>query len=156
LIGQAPSKLTNNYPGRPAFSGLCGRFLAIICGVSLEEFHLRVECVNLLQEWPGRTGLKGDDFPMEKAMENAKRMWPRMVDRRVLIAGRSVAAAFNLPSDFRFLETRIINDCTLTLLPHPSAVNIWWNSMRNYREAQRILKRTVFGEKESQKKENAK
>lgn len=132
IIGQAPSKFTAAAKGCRPFSGWSGRRLAEILGLSFAEMHKRIEFRNLLNYFPGRAGAKGDEFPEEEAAASARVLLAAISGRKVILAGRSVAAAFGVPNAY-FCETTTVPTGTgvsgaiVGVIPHPSPVNAWYN-----------------------------
>lgn len=145
LIGQSPSKYTQDRDGQdvepPAFSGLSGNRLAAIMGVELGDFLNRVEAINVFDRFPGRFSDKGDVFPMGEANQRAALLLPRLIGRTAILAGRNVASAFGI--DLSPLEVTISGGTRWALLPHPSGINQWWNSVTNCQEAKEFLRREL-------------
>lgn len=110
--------------------------LAGLLGASIEEFERRVDRRNLLPEWPGRAGSKGDVFPMALAAGKAAAMASSLLGARSVLLGRGVAAAFGLVAPF--LEWRRVGGNLFACLPHPSGINLWWNDPAN-RDAARAF-----------------
>ncbi|KAJ9471879.1 hypothetical protein DIPPA_18599 [Diplonema papillatum] len=121
VVGQAPG------PSGKAFQGETPRRLAKICGLSEEELWARFDGVNVLSEFPGRQGGRGngDRFPPGTARDAARDI--DFTDRPiVLLLGRHVANAFGVKLEY--LETqRLGPDSELIVIPHPSGVNHYWN-----------------------------
>lgn len=141
IIGQAPSRDSN--PAHP-ISGRCGKKLADLIGVSVEEFLVGFERHNLLDRWPGKAG-KGDAFPIDKARRKAVDFLLRGVflDRRVVLLGENVASTFGLdPAKLRPLRWQGVYTAPgLAFCPHPSGVNRWWNEPGNVEAARRFWRR---------------
>lgn len=123
IIGQAPSRTSD--PSEP-LSGNSGRRLAALCELSHEDFLRRFERINLSNEWLGKAG-KGDVvLTPREAREIAGRLRSAAVGRRIVLLGRSVATAFEVPTK-PILTFRLYHDAVHAVCPHPSGVNRWWN-----------------------------
>ena len=135
LVGQAPSRLSD--PLEP-LSGASGRRLALLCGMGVGEFLDAFDRVNLLDRWPGRDG-KGDHFPLAAARLAASRMARSLRGRRVVLVGARVASAFSLEAEpFRVADAL---GATVSVSPHPSGINHFWNDAANVRRARRFWRR---------------
>jgi hypothetical protein len=111
-------------------------------GVPEERFlGSRIVRVNLLGEFPGKAGDKGDLFPMAEAREGAgKVMLASGPGAEIVMLGRGVLRAF-LPflprgatQKMQFFEALAHGGRTFVLAPHPSGISHWWNDPAN-REA---------------------
>lgn len=140
IVGYAPSRTSD--PKRP-LSGPCGDRLADLMGVSALDFVRRFERVNVFDAWPGKDG-KGDGFDPLAAFDRAKEIDIR--GRKVLLLGRRVAAAFGLecalepcvPKLVEFPPSEFVS--IVVMVPHPSGVNLWWNSEENRERARKALR----------------
>lgn len=95
--------------------------------------------INVLDHWPGK-GVGGDRFPMQEALKAARAKVDQLRNRRaVVLLGNNVARAFGA-RQFRYLEyyemrhpdnfnDRVVD--LMTIVPHPSGVNRYYNSQRN-------------------------
>jgi hypothetical protein len=106
-----------------------------------------VDRINLVQEWPGKSG-RGDRFPRARGTIAAQAMLSSgMLDgRKVVFLGKEVARCFGM-SQLSYLSMHYLSMhavwpicAEVFLLPHPSAVNAWWNDPKNVRAASRALK----------------
>ena len=139
LIGQAPGPRTD--PDLPLFplpvSSAGGRLCKFL-GMSTTQYLRTFDRVNLLREFPGRTGTD-DKFPITKARIAAQALRPLLAGREVLLMGRGVAQAFDL--EIPFLEWREVpvrrslpgheHIARFGVVPHPSGRNRWHNSPEN-------------------------
>ena len=133
LLGQAPAK---NMRSRRPFDGDAGRRLEKIAGLDL---HAAFELSNLVERFPGRLDLgKGDRFPAAEARERVKRLF--VAGRRVILTGRGVAAAWGM-ADAPFLRWRNARGAKVSVLPHPSGLNHWYNDPSNRRKVRRFLRK---------------
>lgn len=64
--------------------------------------------------------------------------------RNVLFLGKQVAKAFGVFEDF--LVEFEWNEGRAVVLPHPSGINLWWNSEANRALASDLLKRWLAKE----------
>lgn len=135
LVGQAPSRGSD--PKRP-LSGRSGEFLSLLAGFPVRR---RFELRNLLDVFPGKKG-KGDAFPLWKARLAAWELTKKLKGRRVVLLGQNVARAFGMarrglfhwePGPWPIRETAVF--------PHPSGINLFWNSPVNRLVGEVFLKR---------------
>lgn len=150
IVGEAPGRNESGIAlGRLDQSG---SRLARAMGVADVRDVARV--INLLGFWPGPSG-KGSVAPRAAMREAAAALMPDLRGD-VILLGRRVAAAFGIPGQ-PFLRTARYARCSLTVVPHPSGVNYWWNDDANTRRARRTLRRIVrnhINETENAKKES--
>jgi uracil-DNA glycosylase len=131
FVGQAPSRETDL---KPPFTGKCGRFLAELLGTTQEQMLLDHDFINVLDRWPGK-GIGGDKFPMREARVAADQKLLLLRDRHAVLLGANVARAFGIASFCygnwynicRKLDDRIVVVATVTIVPHPSGVNRYYN-----------------------------
>lgn len=144
FVGQAPSRETD---GKPPFTGKCGRFLAELLGTTQEQMLLDHDFLNVLDRWPGAS-IKGDKFPIPEAKIAAKRKLEQLRGRVVVLLGHNVARAFECKT-FRYFEWYEIRNPEnyadvvvplLTVVPHPSQVNRWWNREESRMVAEKFLR----------------
>lgn len=146
LIGQAPGPNTDSdLPLYPVPAQSTGGRLAKLAGMSRREYLKSFERINLLRDFPGRTG-RDDKFPIGKARVAARAIEPLLAGRAVVLVGRNVARAFGLEelewhtwSEFpvrRFLPvSQRIVIAQVAVVPHPSGRNHWYNRSENRRIA---------------------
>jgi hypothetical protein len=102
----------------------------------------RVECVNVLRAYPGPEGDKGDAFPLDEARRASARLYRRLKGRRVLVAGKRVAAAFGMRAEYlEWVDHEAGFEAVV--IPHPSGVNRWWNEPKNRRRFRRFARDLV-------------
>lgn len=91
IIAQASSSMRG--PKEP-LSGRSGQRLADLCGCSLDEFLAAFERVNLITEFPRKSG-KGDRFDLKEATLNAAELVDNMLiqNRRTVLLGDQVVEA---------------------------------------------------------------
>lgn len=96
----------------------------------LTRFASSCEHVNLLKRWPGYDR-RGSAFPLIGAQRRARLIHESPSPHRArILAGRRVAAAFNL-YDFDYFEALDVDGHDYVVVPHPSGVNRWWNDPGN-------------------------
>ena len=152
FVGQAPSRETD---GKPPFTGKCGRFLAELLGTTQEQMLLDHDFLNVLDRWPG-AGIKGDKFPIPEAKIAAKRKLEQLRGRTVVLLGHAVARAFGCEKFqyFQWYEIRNPENFEdvvvplLTVVPHPSQVNRWWNREESRLVAEKFLRTLADSGKE--------
>lgn len=140
IIGEAPSK--NEVPPTP-LGGRVGRRLAACCGITLEEFLVRFERVNLLDVRQD-TREKGFEFDATAAAHAASLLIRHKLfdePRLVLLLGRRVAQAFGC--DVGYFNRWFINQAEAYVLPHPSGVSRWWNSVENQQHAAAFMRSII-------------
>lgn len=141
LIGQAPNRTMKD--PRPLIGGRTGGLLMALAGYADNEpGYLRAfDRVNLLSEWPGANGGKGDRFPAAAARRAADSMAPDLAGRRVILVGRGVCRAFGLRDLpwFEWLEDP--RGFRVAAIPHTSPINSFWNPTANRAEACRFFHR---------------
>ena len=109
-----------------------------------DAFLIRFARYNLADEWPGKTGAKGDRFVGAKeARAAAEALRPALADRTVVLLGAKVCAAFGVP--FVPLRRFGVPGFEAAVLPHPSGCCFWWNAAQNRADAARFL-RSVVGD----------
>lgn len=141
LVGQAPSRSGN--ASAPLTAKRVASRLSSCAGLSLEEYARAFDRRNLLDAWPGRSG-KGDNFPKNEARNSVFLMMEGLRKRNVLFLGKQVAKAFGVFEDF--LVEFEWNEGRAVVLPHPSGINLWWNSEANRALASDLLKRWLAKE----------
>lgn len=144
LIGEAPAPSAKK--GDPAFSSRSGDRLTKLLGCSLFDVF---ETVNLLQEYPG-SDEKGSRFPFGVAKEAATKLLVEVDrDRHLILAGKRVAAAFGM-ENAKYFHTVTLKPVPIqiTVIPHPSGVNFWWNKPENVEFAKGWLKALRFAQRE--------
>lgn len=143
LIGQAPSRRGD--PAHPLGSGeaLVRSRLYLLSGACSEEQFLQwFEPMNVLREFPGSLDGKGDAFPIEQARARANDLRPQLSGRIVVMLGKKVAQVFSkrmAPFEFQSDEW----GTTWTMCPHPSGLNMFWNSAANKAEAARFFSKLI-------------
>jgi hypothetical protein len=147
LVGQAPSataqRLAGNGVPRPFFGdGPSVRLLASLLSIEVEDLMCVFELRNLLPKHPGCCK-KGDKFDSVQGKLAAHRLMGECAGRRMVLAGRHVAKAFGMSSTPPLSVVVMPRGCLALLLPHPSGVNLWWNSAENRRHAGQVLRRFV-------------
>ncbi len=131
LIGQAPGPNTDpRLPLFPVPSTSAGGRLASFAGMTRGEYLMSLERINLLQNFPGKTG-RDDKFPMKDAKIAARAIRPLLDDRVVILVGRNVANAFELDIEFHQFVPGFDFCRELAVVPHPSGRNHWYNKEEN-------------------------
>lgn len=139
IIGQAPAKGND---ALPPFSGRSGARIALLAGVGdsgdvlPEHFELR----NLFDKYPGKEGKKGDKFDLRAGRKRAAKILAEYegTDQLILIMGKRVAKAFGVNRE-EYLEWFVLDGHHAIIIPHPSGINMWWNSPQNVAAAQGTL-----------------
>lgn len=155
LIGQAPGPNTDpDYPLFPAPRTSAGGRLCELIGLSRGEYLSLFDRCNLLPYFPGRTQARDDSFPMAPARLAAQVMRPLLRGRRVVIVGRKVADAFDLPKvdwfepiQLRCGPRHAATGCSgladVIVIPHPSGRNHWYNTELNRARARQALRALI-------------
>lgn len=129
FVGQSPSKSTE---GLAPMAGRSGDFLAYLLGLSKEEMFEQHDFVNVFPFFPGKNALGQDLFPLQEAKSHAARLLPKFENRVVVLLGKNVARAFNVPPNVQYLtrmHTRVTD--SVWIIPHPSRVSRHWNISEN-------------------------
>lgn len=135
VVGQAPSASVSG--AARALTGRSGRRLASLMGMEFDEYLVRVDRINLLDDFPGGSGEKGDRFPIGAVRKAAARI--KLGGRPfALLLGRGVADAFGI-ADAAFLTRLVLGSTVVGVVPHPSGVNLWWNDRDNEKAARDFL-----------------
>lgn len=131
LIGQAPGPNTDpSLPLFPVPSTSAGGRLQSFMGLTRGQYLVSFDRINLLQDFPGRTG-RDDKFPMAKAKIAAAAIRPLLRDRVVILIGRNVANAFQLDCEFHSWVEGLSFCRLMAVVPHPSGRNHWYNKEEN-------------------------
>lgn len=139
LIGQAPGPATD--PGLP-LSGRSGARLAVLCGMDLDEFLVAFDRKNLLPMFPGKSGVKGDAFPLPLARRRALALSRLFEGRTIVLLGGNVSVAFSVdPAPLLRWRRGLLGAGRLATAPHPSGISLWWNDPANVRAAVRFFRR---------------
>lgn len=134
IIGQAPGYAGAGEP----LSGRAGRRLSALCGLTLDEYLLRFDRMNVFEVFPGKAG-KGDRFPRQLGRMRAERLLPTCSGRRVVLLGAAVADAFQFHGGpLQWAQSLTPVYATWAWCPHPSGINMWWNVQANV-EAARLF-----------------
>lgn len=130
LVGEAPARGNDD---QPAFTGRSGQFLTDLIGIPVLAAF---DCRNLLERYPGaHESGKGARFNIAEARWSVAKIWDMAkTDTRVILAGKRVAKAFEVDSEYLvWTKWRLrgvpefMSEIDLAILPHPSGVNRWWN-----------------------------
>lgn len=144
VYGQAPGK--NSPPGAAPFSGgRTGALLEELAGVPLDVLQREWTFVNVLPHYPGSapSGV-GDAFPMSEARAQALAISDTWVSGdRIVLCGRNVARSFGWTSLPYLSWERGPFDIAISVFPHPSGLNRWWNDLDNRVEAAMFLRDLV-------------
>lgn len=129
IVGEAPNR-SGSY--RTPCEGRVGRRLAACCGLSFDDYLRRFERTNVFARPPAR-------WRIAVARRRAWRLVRgRFGDRVVVVLGRRAAAAFGL-FDY-FVWTRV-GRARVTVVPHPSGRNRYWNDPARVARAARFMRR---------------
>lgn len=136
IVGQAPSR-TSCVP----LGGRCGERVAEWCGLSSwDELGACFALTNLLSEWYGPDGTKGDLFPLEAARRCADAMLADVIVPEewdlVVMLGWNVGRAFRVAPRIGYLRPFMLAPdgeypTEGVVVPHPSGVNRWLNDAEN-------------------------
>lgn len=139
LIGQAPGPNTDpELPLYPTSKTSTGGRLQELMGISREEYLDLFDRINLLNEFPGRH--------RRDAKIAAAAVRPLLHSRTVVLVGRNVAQSFGLDADFHDWMEWPLNECGMCLvsvIPHPSGRNHWYNDKSNRLAARRFWRDTI-------------
>lgn len=152
IVGQAPGP---GGPGAPLM-GRVGRRLAFLMGVGFPDEYVELFArTNLLDEHPGARGDKGDLFSVDDARDPADEILELLYDigdSELVLLGKNVASAFGM-TRVEWLKRYDITigdgdeppfvTIRVSVVPHPSGVNRWWNDPKNRRAAGTYLRRVA-------------
>jgi uracil-DNA glycosylase len=142
FVGQAPGKL-----GAKPFVGRSGKTVAKLLGVDYDAMFGQHTFVNVVDEFQGKIGKKGDVFEPSKVDAMAKIAEPASFTCGIVLCGKAVARAFGLKKQ-PYLDWFRLHGKPAMVLPHPSGINMWWNDPKNKTSAQKRLR--AFASKVSQ------
>lgn len=119
--------------------GAVGRRVAHLTGLEFpDEYRATFTRLNVLDNYPGKNGKKGDRFPLEEARRRVVELAPELADSDVVALGRNVLRVFGLHdlSWFEAWAVQVAGDEVLAKVlvhafPHPSGVNTWFNLSKN-------------------------
>ncbi len=150
LIGQAPGPKGD--PMTPLM-GRVGRRLAFMMDVGFPEEYLELFArTNLLDSYPGARKGKGDLFSVDDASDPAEEILKLLEANgggELILLGKNVAAAFGLKQlDWLTRFDISVGDhdqppffnIRVSIVPHPSGANHWWNDPKNQRAAKSHLR----------------
>ena len=144
LIGQAPGPNTDpDLPLYPLPSTSAGGRLCAMMGLSRVQYFTLLDRMNLLAFFPGRHK-RDDKFPVRDARIIAQSVRQLLKGRTVVMVGRCVAEAFDLPKQpfFEWCEIQVGRRLPMSsrnvmvrtvIVPHPSGRNHWYNNPENRR-----------------------
>lgn len=146
IVGQAPAK---GNEGLLPFAGRSGARLAKLAGVgdSGDDLPAHFDLRNLLDYYPGKDGAKGDKFDWREGIWRAREIMQEIEpepERTVLLMGHGVKRAFGFGS-YGYLERAQLFLVTYIPFPHPSGVNMWYNSPAHCDQARLVLREVVAG-----------
>lgn len=141
IIGQAPARGNDD---KPPFSGRSGARIALLMGVGNtgDVLPIYFDLINLIPNYPGRKGAKGDCFDMataRRAAEDLKKELRGQPRRRILLMGKNVRRAMGVNGNWEYLEWFPLLKHEAAVFPHPSGINKWWNSKANVEAARQFL-----------------
>lgn len=135
IMGQAPARIMRSHK---AFDGLSGQRLIKFMGLpTIMHLHHLFDCRNLMDKYPGRANV-GDMFPQHEASLAARLQARDLLGRVVVILGRGVAESFDLGWT-PWLTWVCVRGAKVSVVPHPSGVNRWWNDETNLRNGRSFL-----------------
>jgi uracil-DNA glycosylase len=138
FIGEAPSRSTSRAGAAPLV-GESGHRLAAWAGLSPAEFRRRAELINLFAALPERWDR---DAARGSAAALAAQWLQPDQQRPVVLLGEKVALAFAASGCVLF-RTYVAATGSLTVMPHPSGLNHYWNDAANVRRAERFLRKLM-------------
>lgn len=129
---------TRYHIDRYALTGMSGKRLSELSGLTLIEFARRFERTNVVlrpELW---------EYPLIVSA-NVAELMERMHERKTLLLGTRVAAAFKSLEVPLFEWTTRWTDVTVARIPHPSGRSRWWNEPANVERA-RVFMSTLAHE----------
>lgn len=155
FIGQGPSKgawykhLKLSGPmwaekecARLALLGRIGERLACMIGMSPLEFAIAFRRENLNKKFVGKKG-RGDNFDWTAGCMCAAKLIEDKTITKYVLLGSNVARCFLVK--YNWLDVFERGDKSFLFLPHPSGLNIWYNSKANKIAAAKSLTSFVYG-----------
>lgn len=151
IVGQAPAK---GNEGLLPFAGRSGARLAKLAGVgeSGDDLPDHFELRNLLDYYSGKDGAKGDKFDWREGIWRARELAhevERGRNRVVLLMGHGVKKSFGF-GNYQYLERIELGAATYIIFPHPSGVNMWYNSPAHCDQARLVLREVVSSARQGQ------
>lgn len=142
LVGQAPGP-TGPPPGRPLVGGRTGTKLMDLTGCTLKEYLWRFETTNVLDYYPGKSGKKGDRFPMVEARLNAREKAALWTGKTVVFVGMAVAEAFGAIAPKAFEWRMYWPGFRGAPIPHVSGIVDFWNDPANVADGRLFFDRLL-------------
>jgi len=148
FLGECPGP-----SGKKGFEGWSGQRLLRLCR-DVPNLQEQAVFLNVFNEWQGpatrhnERGGKGSCFSISKAKRRApfvasriRRLSPTLV----VLLGKRVALSFGLRLPFMAFTYLEAFKAWATIIPHPSGVVRWWNTVDNVSEFQNTMS-DVFDE----------
>ncbi len=139
LIGQAPGPNTEpDLPLYPMPKTSAGGKLLQLTGLTMSVYLAAFDRMNLLYDFPGRSGPRDDRFPRRSARVAARAVIQLLEQRKVIFVGRNVADAFGYTTavapfhDWGYCPKFSFS---YVCVPHPSGRNHWYNQKMNRDES---------------------
>ena len=139
FVGQSPSFSSQ---GLAPMAGKSGRYLAELMGLTQETMLVNHDFVNVLDKFPGKNSCGMDNFPLQEARNKAERViLPMMKNRVVILLGKNVGKAFNMPKNVQYFCRLSVVGITdhVWIIPHPSGLNRFWNHEVNVLNARKFF-----------------
>ena len=149
ILGEAPSKSGDQYFMFP-LSGAVGQRLCTLAGLTPDArgtqygryywpLRKRFDLRNLLERYPGPAG-RGAAFPLRTATEAWGALAPQLSGRVVVLLGRRLAGLAGVED---FFVWRNVGGVRLMVIPHPSALNSYYNSTEMWDSASCALQEAL-------------
>lgn len=110
-----------------------------LTGCSLKEYLWRFETTNVLDYYPGKSGKKGDRFPMAEARICANGKAKAWTGATVVFVGLAVAEAFGAITPIPFEWRMYWPGFRGAPIPHVSGIVGFWNDPENVVRGQRFF-----------------
>ncbi len=115
------------------FPGAAGKRFAGFTGLDQLKLGHHFERVDLLPFFPEHK------FPTKKARQAAAELKPHLAGRTVIFVGVKIARAFGAENEAAFAV--VTKDGFVGIpMPHPSAMNLWWNDRAHVEAAKSFFK----------------